>query len=368
MARVELRWTETEPAHPAVDVLVRLVALTDQAWETGRLDEWLMTPAGDGQWVWSGELPDGLRTAYHLCPVRDAPLGGAVVDEDRWWSVVAGGLPDPDERDGLPPGCVFGAVDRPASVLSFPGAPPQPWAAPLPDVPPPQTHRHEGPDGTVVVVQAPLAPSPAPAALVVLFDGVTMQAIGTPTTINNLQAVGVIGPTVTAYVESIAGSAPRGPTRISSLTEAAGLEAFSDELVTRLAETVDLDPRPDRRVAAGHSLGGLAALHLASARPDVFGSAATGSAALWWPGSATQLAGREVVDAVLAAPAHPRLWMEVGTLEGPDLLATNRGLHERARKAGLDVTYREVIGGHDLATWRGGLGDALAHLLGTAPG
>jgi enterochelin esterase-like enzyme len=56
--------------------------------------------------------------------------------------------------------------------------------------------------------------------------------------------------------------------------------------------------------------------------------------------------------------------MEVGTIEGPELFAENQRFHRLLRESGRDVRYREVVGGHDLATWRGGIGDALAHLLG----
>jgi hypothetical protein len=61
--------------------------------------------------------------------VVPAQPGGAEVRSVERWSAVAAGIPDPCCPDGLPPGCVYGNPDAPASVLSLPGALPQPWAA-----------------------------------------------------------------------------------------------------------------------------------------------------------------------------------------------------------------------------------------------
>jgi enterochelin esterase-like enzyme len=364
MTLVELRWTDRDRARPAVDVLVRLVALTDNACEDGRLDEYLMHRASGTHWTWAADLPDDLRTTYQLCPVRDSPVRGRSLDEGRWQSIIAQGEPDPGANDELPAGCVFGAVDRPASVLSMPGAPPQPWAHRRGEVPPVVSDRLTLGDGSVMRVQPPRdGDSPSASALVVLFDGASMQTIGVPETIVNLQADAVVGPMTAVYVESIRGSAPRGPSRVQSLTDHSHLAALVHEhLLPRLEREYDLDPRPDRRVVAGHSLGGLAALHLASLDPDVFGAAAVGSAALWWPGNDGHLSGADVVEDASNYPG--RTWMEVGTEEGRELIEANQRLREQATTGGRDLTYREVRGGHDLALWRGGIGDGLAHLLG----
>ena len=364
MTRVELTWSEDDHARPALDVLVRLVALTDNAYEAGDLDRFLMRPGPDGHWSWVAELPDGLRSTYQLCPVRDRPLRGQPLDEARWHSVIALGEPDPAATDILPPGCVFGAVDRSASVLSLPGAPPQPWAHRRGDAPAVATDRLSLAHDSVVRVQTP-RDLEAASSLVVLFDGGSMQTIGVPDTIDNLQADGVVDAVTAVYVESIRGSAPRGPSRVQSLTDRAHLATFVlDELLPELERHYPLDPRPERRVLAGHSLGGLAALHVASLDPASFGGVVVGSAALWWPGSELQLSGAEVVDEASGYPGH--IWMELGTEEGRELIEANRRLRDGATSGGHELAYREVCGGHDLALWRGGVGDGLAHLLGRA--
>jgi hypothetical protein len=74
--RVTFSWSEDDPGHPAKEVLVRLIALTDHAQDDGALDPYLLLPGEDGHWSLTVELPSDLRTSYQLCPLRDAPLRG----------------------------------------------------------------------------------------------------------------------------------------------------------------------------------------------------------------------------------------------------------------------------------------------------
>src|SRR5262249_7127176 len=135
MSKLTITWQDPEPARPAHDVLVRLVALTDTAQEAGDVSGYLMDSGAARTWTWTANLPADLRTAYQLCPVRDRPLRGEPVGADRWAEVIAAGQPDPSCPDSLPAGCTFGNPDAPASVLSMPGAPAQPWVARRPGVP-----------------------------------------------------------------------------------------------------------------------------------------------------------------------------------------------------------------------------------------
>lgn len=223
--------------------------------------------------------------------------------------------------------------------------------------------RHVLDDETVLSVQGAVTHRDSVASsLAVLFDGRPMIDAGIPETIRSLQAVGGIDLLTTVYVEAIEGSTTRGPTRVSSLTDPAVLERFVDSLERFLERRGGLTADPSRRVLAGHSLGGNAALYVASRWPHLFGAAATGSAALWWPGDEVQLSGSEVAAAVLASSGL-RLWMQAGTAEDPDLLRSNRDLWERAERIGLDLVHLEPPGGHELSAWRIGLGQALGHLL-----
>jgi enterochelin esterase-like enzyme len=223
--------------------------------------------------------------------------------------------------------------------------------------------RHTLDDATVLSVQEPASPRAATrSSLAVLFDGRPMIDEGIPETMRSLQTNGSIGPLTTVYVESIEGSTTRGPTRVASLTQPAVLERLIASLQRWLESREEVENDPARRVVLGHSLGGNAALHVASRRPDLFGAVATGSAALWWPGDDVQLSGRQVVSDVLAS-SDLRLWMQVGTAEDSELLESNRDLWDRADRSGLDLVHLEHPGGHELAAWRSGLEQALPHLL-----
>jgi enterochelin esterase-like enzyme len=366
MPEITITWRDPDASSPSRDVLVRLVALTDRAYEAGDVSPYLMRPGPDGTWVWRADLPSDLRTAYQICPVRDQPLRGEPIDDSRWAAVIAGGRPDPACPDRLPPGCVWGNPDAAASVLSLPDAPPQPWVLRRAAVPRGSLERLTLPGGSLVHLYAPATARIGPTPLLVLFDGHALLATDVTATLDNLVADGVIEPPIAAIVESIQGSAPRGPSRVECLTRAASLESFVlDDLLPAVAARRPIDADPSRRILVGHSLGAVAALHLATRRPDQLGGVVAGSAALWWPGGNGHLSGADVAAAYLNAPGTSRLFLDVGTEEG-DLLERSRAFHAELVGAGRTVTYREFRGGHDHACWRGSLADGIVDLLATS--
>lgn len=368
MAEVTIRWRDPDARRPAQDVLVRLMALTDRAYEAGEVSRYLMRPvtSSPGAWAWTASLPPDLRTSYQLCPARDAPLRGQMVDQDRWAEVISAGLPDPACTDWLPPGCTQGNPDAPASVLSMPGALPQPWAARRPGVPHGTLARTVLPGDSIVHIYRSPGARDSLTPLVVIFDGQRLLATDVTATFDNLAADGVVRPLTAVLVESIRGSAPRGPTRISGLTSAHGLESFVDEDLLPLVEARhQITGDPARRVLAGHSLGAVAALHLAARHPAQFASVIAGSPALWWPGEDGQVRGADVAAAYLTASPAGRLFLDAGTEEGR-LLQDARAFRDALLKAGHPVSYREFRGGHDHACWRGSLADGIAATLGMA--
>jgi enterochelin esterase-like enzyme len=357
---VTLRWVETDPAHPAVDVLVRLVALTDNAQDAGDLSHYLMEPGPGGSWAWTSTLPADLRTAYQLCPVRDVSLRGPGPDEERWLQIMAAGVPDPNASAQLPPGMVWGNPG-PASILELPAALPQPWVARRPDVVPGQLTRVELGD-SVIQVWTPGTDRPSPDLPVVIsFDGTSWLRLGIATTFANLIADGVVPPFVAVLVESINGSAERGPERVRSLTHPDQFAEFVlGELLPYLRTTYRITDEPSRTVLAGQSLGGLAAAHVAAVAPDQIGCVIGQSAALWWPGDDTGgLSGATVIAAYEEPTARPtRFFLQAGSEEG-DLLKANHRFHDVLQKSGHAVSLREYRGGHDYACWQGGLADAI---------
>jgi enterochelin esterase family protein len=199
--------------------------------------------------------------------------------------------------------------------------------------------------------------------LLVVFDGYRLLATDITATFDNLAADGVLEPVTAVMVESIRGSAPRGPSRINSLTLGAELESFVfDDLLPAVEARYPITSDPARRVLVGHSLGAVAALHLAAQRPHVFGGVVAGSAALSWPEQSGQLSGQVVAAAYLDAAGTSRLFLDAGTEEG-DLLRCNRAFHDALVRAGRAVTYREFRGGHDHACWRGSLADGIVDVL-----
>jgi enterochelin esterase-like enzyme len=366
MSQLTISWQDPDAVRPAHDVVVRLTALTDRAAEAGDVTPYLMTQAPGRNWAWTTELPPDLRTSYQLCPVRDRPLRGHPLDESRWAVVAAAGVPDPSCRDRLPPGCTYGNPDAPASVLSMPAALPQPWVSRRPGVPRGSLARTLLDGGSLVHIYRSPGPAAGPMPLVVIFDGQRLLATDVSATFDNLAADGVAGPLIAVIVESIRGSAPRGPSRIASLTIADGLESFIiGDLLPAVETGYPVATDPSRRALAGHSLGAVAALHLAARHPGAFGNVVAGSPALWWPGEHGQLRGADVAAAYAGSAPRGRLFLDVGTEEG-GLLNDARAFRDTLVRAGHDPAYREFRGGHDHACWRGSLADGIAGVLGEA--
>ncbi len=195
-----------------------------------------------------------------------------------------------------------------------------------------------------------------PAPLLVIFDGQRLLASDVTATFDNLAADGAAEPLTAVIVESIYGSAPRGLSRIASLTVATGLESFVfGELLPTVEARYPVTSDPARRVVAGHSLGAVAALHLATQRCCLFSSVVAGSPALWWPGGNGQISGADVAAAYLNMPRRGRLFLNDA-----------RAFRDSLVTAGHDLAYQEFRGGHDHACWRGSLADGIVDVLGKA--
>jgi enterochelin esterase-like enzyme len=363
MSEVRIAWHDPDSVHPARDVLVRLVALTDRAYEAGDVSAFLMRPGPDRTWVWSAALPADLRTSYQLCPARDRPLGGQPVEEDCWAAVLAAGEPDPPCPESLPPGCTYGNPAAAASVLSMSEALAQPWVARRATVPRGSLTRTAFRNGSVVHIYRPPGAAVRWTPLVVIFDGQRLLATDVTATFDNFAADGVLEPLTAVVVESIRASAPRGPSWYRSLTNAAELESFVfDELLPLVEARYPVTGDSARRILIGHSLGAVAALRLAARHPDLFSGVVAGSPALWWPRKDGQLSGADVAAAYASSTRSGRLFLEAGSEEG-DLLDDARTFRQTLTRAGHDVTYREFRGGHDHACWRGGLADTTVDVL-----
>jgi predicted alpha/beta superfamily hydrolase len=157
------------------------------------------------------------------------------------------------------------------------------------------------------------------------------------------------------------------PTRDPRRRAGGRLASYQRFLIDELKPWIDrhVRTRPDAAATGlgGSSLGGLAALEIGFARPDVFGRLAALSPSLWWD-------RRRVLERARALPVKPAttIWLDAGTQEGPGVLHHARMLKNilltRGWRAGRDLHYREVAGGgHSEADWAARAGDVLRALF-----
>jgi enterochelin esterase family protein len=208
----------------------------------------------------------------------------------------------------------------------------------------------------------PADPGSDPLPLLVAHDGSEYaEYAALSVVLDNLIAAGEVPPLVCVL------SDPHDRTR-----EYTGYDQHADHLVNELipaaAESVALDP--DRRVALGASLGGVAALHAAWRHPDVFSGLILQSGSF-----VTSLGGPHrrgpvfapVVAFMESFRAHPRplpelMHLSCGRFDG--LAADNRILIRRLEELGIAAAYEEVPDGHNWENWRDRLRAGLVHTFG----
>ena len=112
----------------------------------------------------------------------------------------------------------------------------------------------------------------------------------------------------------------------------------------------------------GSSLGGLVSLYLGLKMPHVFGRIAALSPSVWW--------NQRVMHRFLAAAqvhARPRIWLDIGTREGPrivqDVEQFRDVLLEKGWQYERDLHYERIEGGeHNEAAWAKRVGPFLQFL------
>jgi predicted alpha/beta superfamily hydrolase len=157
------------------------------------------------------------------------------------------------------------------------------------------------------------------------------------------------------------------PTRDARRRVGGRLSAYQALLVDELKPWIDRRYRTRSEAPStglgGSSLGGLAALEIGLARPDVFGRLALLSPSLWWD-------RRRALDRARALDGHraQRIWLDAGTHEGPGVVHHARMLKNilvrHGWRLGRDLHYREVAGGrHSEADWARRMPDVLQALF-----
>lgn len=209
----------------------------------------------------------------------------------------------------------------------------------------------------------------APEALLLLLDGeYHVGPMVSPAVLNGLQRARRIPPLFAVHVSHV-----ERETRWRESKCNPALAAFlADELRPHAEACAGLRLPASATVVGGLSLTGLAAAHAALLRPDAFGGVLSQSGSFWWRDGL-------LTETIRNGPLLPlRFRISCGADEiteyvehGPDLtqrvsqVESNRALRDALVAKGYPVSYAEVPGGHEPATWRNDFPESLTRLLGT---
>ncbi len=280
------------------------------------------------------------------------------------------------------------AGDGIESVLVMPDAIPLPWWAERPDVPRGELHAHTFRSAILgnerpVWVHTPAGFDPEraePYPFVVIFDGEAHHS--GPRVLDNLIAAGEIPPMVAILVNQIG-------IRSQELTcNPEFSRMLATELVPWARATYHLTSDPALAALNGRSFGGLCSAYTALQHPDAFGNAFMQSGSCWMHPSVLTAYDRatglidpgpvgegaqvpSIIAAYQAADRAPiRIYQEVGTVENGPAPARiwqtfgNRWFHDLLALKGYETFYREFVGGHDDAWWRGTFADGMIWIFG----
>lgn len=151
-----------------------------------------------------------------------------------------------------------------------------------------------------------------------------------------------------------------------------GAPAYARFLIDELKPLIDrrFRTRPESASTAvgGASLGGLVSLWLALEHPKTFGAALVVSPSLWWDDRLPLREARARRLQYEPEAPRPRLWLDMGALEGPGVLDESRQLQQALMAQGWTATTLRYVedaeGGHDEASWASRVEGMLMFLYG----
>ena len=205
-----------------------------------------------------------------------------------------------------------------------------------------------------------------------LFDGSTSFIPGMDwhvgQTADDVIAAGVVQPLIIVGIYNTGKARVREytPTKVPKLGGGRA-DRFAKFLVEEVLPFIQKEYRtlsgPANTGIGGSSLGGLVSLYLALKLPHIFGKLAALSPSVWWNQSViTRIA------ASLPLSSRPRVWLDVGTREGPrvvqDVEQFRDVLLKRGWRLGEDLYYERVEGAeHNEAAWAQRVGPFLQYLF-----
>jgi len=318
--------------------------------------------AGTGVFAYSALVDPAARFSYVLAPGDDlGPPGGGPRDVERRVPLFR---PDPLNQHPY----------HARSLVELPRAPPQPQLVPHRETAAGELTRFKVRSKALDNARDVLVYTPpgwkvtgAPCPLVVMFDGAAaVVRLGLPIILDELIAARRIPPVVVLVVDNV-----------DRDKELPGNPAFADfvalDLVPWVRRAFHATADPRRTVIAGISYGGIAAAFAAGRHPAVYGNVLSQSGSYWWAPEDVAEGEAHVRDYAARARLPLRFWIEIGTFEhgsirpGYDPVTASRHMRDVLVARGYDVTYREFVGAHDWACWRGTLGDGLIALLSKPP-
>ncbi|HUI73941.1 MAG TPA: alpha/beta hydrolase-fold protein [Candidatus Acidoferrum sp.] len=136
-----------------------------------------------------------------------------------------------------------------------------------------------------------------------------------------------------------------------------------NELIPFVRANYRVEDAVETRGIAGSSLGGLLALYLGLRMPQVFGKIGALSPSVWW----NQRVMLRYAAKTKADP-RPRVWLDIGTREGPriveDVEKFRDVLLQKGWRLGHDLYYQRVEGAeHNEAAWAQRVGPFLEFLF-----
>lgn len=261
------------------------------------------------------------------------------------------------------------------SLVELPGAPPLTWSTRQPDVPkgvvgqikPDFKSSILNNERRVFIYKPPGFTSDGEPYPLVVVGTTYISTIPLPVMLDNLQAKGLISPTVVVFIDY-----PQGAKDRELSCDPKYGDFLAKELVPSVRERLHATSDPSRTIIGGASISGLSAACVAFQHPEVFGNVLSQSGSFWWS-PPSDVEDQWLIRQFAASARLPiRFYLSIGLLESGyafrdgliSMLHANRHLRDVLQAKGYPVQYQEVSGGHDPDNWQATLPDGLISLIG----